>query len=105
MDLYNQEEEIREIKQSRAMHTIEEEETQSVTNVSIQRRESVPTVPARVGILSARRKKQLEKRRYAYAVELSKPIEVESIDVELREPFDGISWRTWLGSKLTHQIL
>ena len=73
------------------MHTIEEEETQSVTNVSIQRRESVPSVPPRVGILSARRKKRLEKRRYAYAVELSKPIEIESIDVELRELFDGIS--------------
>ena len=45
----------------------------------------------KVGILSARRKRELEKRRYAYALELSKPIEVESIDVELREPFDGIS--------------
>ena len=45
----------------------------------------------RVGILSTRRKRVLEKRRFEYAVELSKPIEVESIDVELREPFDGIS--------------
>ena len=35
MDLYKQEDERREILQSRAIHTIEEEETQSVTHTSV----------------------------------------------------------------------